>query len=149
VHGSFVLKSGTIHFNPLTGSISGLIVVDATSGNSNNTDRDHKMHKVVLESERFPEITFTPTKLVGSVALQGDSTAQLEGILRLHGSDHPVTATVQVQTASGKVTAKSHLVIPYIAWGLKNPSTFLLHVSDKVEIDITASGQMEPSPDGH
>jgi hypothetical protein len=38
------------------------------------------------------------------------------------------------------------MVIPYIAWGLKNPSTFFLHVSDEVEVDITAAGRVLPMP---
>jgi polyisoprenoid-binding protein YceI len=142
VHGTFALKSGTIHFDPSTGSASGLIAVDATSGNSGNNDRDHKMHKDILESERYPEVTFTPAKLSGTVALQGSSTVQLEGVLRLHGNDHSMTLPVTLQIDSGKLVAKTHIVIPYTAWGLKNPSSFLLHVSDSVEIDIITSGRM-------
>jgi len=142
VHGTFALKSGTLHFGPSTGSASGLIMDDAASGNSGNKDRDHKMHKDILESERYPEVTFTPAKLTGSVALQGSSTLQLAGVLRLHGNDHPLTLPVTVQVDSGKLVAHTHVVIPYVGWGLKNPSGFLLHVSDKVEIDITTSGRM-------
>src|SRR5580692_11608914 len=67
VHGTFALKSGTIHFNPSKGTASGVVVVDATSGNSGNSGRDHKMHAEILESQRYPEITFTPTKMSGKV----------------------------------------------------------------------------------
>ena len=142
VHGMFALKGGSIHFNPSTGSASGLVVVDAASGNTENNGRDRKMHQEVLESQRYPEITFTPTKLSGKVELQGDSTVQLNGILKLHGAEHPVTLTLPVQAKGNTLTARNHIAIPYLAWGLKNPSTFLLHVSDTVEIDITTFGQM-------
>jgi len=146
VHGTFALKSGTVHFNPSTGPASGLVVVDAASGDSGNTGRDHKMHQQILESQRYPEITFTPTKFSGKVELQGDSTVQLDGIFRLHGTDHPLTLTVPVQMKANNLSARTHIVVPYIAWGLKNPSTFVLHVSDKVEIDIAAAGRLLPAP---
>jgi polyisoprenoid-binding protein YceI len=146
VHGTFALKSGTIHFNPSTGAVSGLVVVDATSGDSGNQGRDRKMHREVLESRRYPEITFTPTKVSGRVEIPGDSSAQVEGIFRLHGADHPMTLTVPVQVKGNHLNATTHIVIPYIDWGLKNPSTLFLHVSDKVEVDISAVGRMLPVP---
>ncbi len=142
VHGTFALKSGTIHFNPSAGSASGLVVVDATSGVTGNQGRDRKMHQEIIESPRYPEITFTPTKLSGKVELQGQSTVQMDGIFRLHGADHPVTLNLPVQAKETTLSARTHIVIPYVAWGLKNPSTFLLHVSDKVEVDIAASGRI-------
>ena len=144
VHGTFALKSGAVHFDPSTGSASGLVVVDASSGDSGNTGRDHKMHQQILESERYPEITFTPTKFSGKLELQGDSTVQLDGIFRLHGTGHPLTLPVPVQVKGSNLSARTHITIPYIAWGLKNPSTFILHVSDKVDIDITAVGRVQP-----
>ena len=147
VHGTFKLKGGTIHFNPATGSASGIVVVDATSGDTGNKGRDHKMHQEVLESQRYPEITFTPTKLSGNVELQGDSTVEVDGAFRLHGADHPITLILPVQTKGNTLSVRTHIVIPYVAWGLKDPSTFLLHVGDKVEVDVTAAGKLVPG--GH
>jgi len=143
VHGTFALKHGTVHFNPSNGAASGLVVVDATSGDSGNSGRDHKMHAEILESQRYPEITFTPTKMSGRFELQGDSDVRVEGILRLHGGDHVITLTLPVQTKENRLSARTHIVIPYVEWGLKNPSTFLLHVSDKVEVDVTAAGKVQ------
>ena len=142
VHGTFSLKRGTIHFNPQTGFASGLVVVDATSANSGNDSRDRKMHKEILESSRYPEITFTPTKLPGTAELQGNSEVQVEGVFRLHGTDHPITLSLSVQSTGNALGAKTHIAIPYVTWGLKNPSTFLLHVSDKVEVDISTAGRV-------
>lgn len=144
VHGNFQLKSGTIQFNPATGAASGVIVADATSAETGNQSRDRKMHAAVLESEKYPEVVFRPSKIVGSLALAGDSTVQVEGLLRLHGTDHPLTLTMPVQISGGRVTASTRFTVPYVSWGLKNPSTLFLHVSDKVELQVTTSGRIAP-----
>src|ERR1700758_500815 len=63
VHGTFKMKRGEIRFDPATGKASGSIVVDAGSGDSENESRDKKMHKEVLESDKFSEIVFTPAEV--------------------------------------------------------------------------------------
>ena len=70
---------------------------------------------------------------------------ELTGIFRLHGSDHPVTLSFPVQVEGSVVTTSTHLVIPYVAWGLKNPSTFVLRVSDKLDLEIKISGRLAGS----
>jgi polyisoprenoid-binding protein YceI len=142
VHGTFHVKSGTVHFNPSTGAASGLVLVDATSGESGSEGRDRRMHKDILESDKFPEITFVPTKVVGQLAAQGDSTLQIEGTFRLHGSDHPLNVAIPVHISDGAVSANYHFVVPYVEWGLKNPSKFMLRVNDKVDFNVEATGHL-------
>ena len=150
VHGSFALKSGLIHFNPSNGSASGLVVVDVKSGQSGNSKRDRRMHADILQSEQYPDATFTPTKMSGSFSPQGSSEIQVDGTFRIHGGDHPVTLVVPLQISGNSANFKTQLIIPYVKWGMKNPSTFVLRVSDKVELDIAASGHLSqdsPSAD--
>ena len=142
VHGTFKLKSGTITFDSATGLASGSIVVDATSGNSGSGARDRRMHKNILESDRFPEIVFTLDHIEESVALEGQSKVQVHGLLRIHGTEHEITLPFQVQADAGHVTATTQFPVPYVKWGMKNPSTFLLKVNDTVDIGIRAIGQM-------
>ena len=142
VHGTFRLKSGVIQFNPATGAASGAVVVDATSGETGNSRRDRNMHKDVLQSARYPEITFTPTRVTGSFVAQGESSVTVDGVLRLRGADHTVALTFKVQTSNGELQATTQLTVPYVAWGLKNPSSFLLRVAEKVEVSIAAEGKL-------
>ncbi len=140
VHGTFKAKSGTVRFDPSSGTASGSIVVDATSGDSGNSTRDHKMHKEILESDKYPEITFSPTRITGTVTR--GSTVQVEGKFRIHGADHPLTLAVPIAMDGGDLTATLHFSVPYVAWGMKNPSTFILRVNKEVEIDIVAVGHL-------
>jgi polyisoprenoid-binding protein YceI len=143
VHGKFALKSSTIRFDPSSGKISGSIVVDATSGDSGNSGRDKKMHREILESAKFPEIVFTPTQFTGTIAADGDSKVEVSGKFRLHGHDHDVKLPIDVKAEGGNLKMTTHIEIPYVQWGLKNPSNFLLRVKDTVAIDIEAAGRAQ------
>jgi polyisoprenoid-binding protein YceI len=140
VHGSFALKRGTVHFNPTTGAVSGEVVIDATSGNTDNTGRDHKMHQDVLESAKFPEIVFHPDRVDGKVSAEGMSTVQVHGAFSVHGASHEATLPVQVELRHDGWKASTHFNIPFIDWGMKDPSTFLLHVAREVKLEVEASG---------
>ncbi len=145
VHGTFRVKGGAIRFDPSTGVASGKVVVDATSGQTGNKKRDRTMHRDVLQSQRYPEITFTATHVSGNVPPQGQSQVQVEGIVRLQDSDHPITLPFQVQASGNELRATTQFIVPYVAWGLKNPSNFLLHVAEKVEVTVVASGKLTPA----
>ena len=136
VHGTFVLTRGNIRFDTATGKASGELVVDATSGDSGSGARDRRMNSHILESDQYREIVFRPDRVEGKVASQGNSQVQLHGMFAIHGAEHEITVPVDVQAADGQFTASAHFFIPYVKWGMKNPSTLLLRVSDKVELTI-------------
>jgi len=140
VHGTFKLKSGSIRFDPATGKASGSIVVDAASGETESTGRDKKMHQEVLETPKFPEATFTPNKVQGAIAPQGSSNVQVSGVFRLHGQDHDLTLNISVSPeAGGRMQTTMDFSIPYIQWGLKDPSNFILHVNNTVNVHVEAN----------
>lgn len=136
VHGEFHLKAGRLILDAESGQASGEMVIDMTSGASGSGARDHRMHKEIIESGRYPEAVFTPDHVDGHIAPQGDSQIDVQGIFRIHGADHDLTLHFTVQASDGQFTASTHFIIPYVKWGMKNPSNFLLHVDDKVEIDV-------------
>ena len=136
VHGDFHLKRGTLSFDPATGKASGELAVDATSGQSGSPARDKRMHAAILESARYPEIAFRPDRVEGKVAPEGKSQVQLHGVFAIHGAEHEIEFPVAVDASAGQYIVTGTFEVPYVKWGMKNPSTFMLRVNDKVEIAI-------------
>ena len=139
VHGSFRLKSGNIHFDPTSGIAGGALVVDATSGQSGNSTRDHKMNKEILETDKYSEATFTPKKVIGQLATQAGSQVQVQGTFRLHGADHEITLVVAAQVDNSDIKLQTQFDIPFVKWGMKDPSTFVLRVNKDVQMSITGN----------
>jgi len=151
VHGTLKLKTGHIQFDPSTGRASGALIVDATSADTDNSSRDKKMHSEILESGKFSEIVFTPNLVKGPLAeILGSHHAdqvQVAGVFHIHGQDHDATLTLSVQPgAGGRVDAYTSFPVPYVNWGLKNPSTFILHVADTVNVEVHAIGKISSAP---
>ena len=150
VHGTFRLKQGALQFDPASGKIAGEIVVDAKSGESGSGMRDRKMHKEILESDRFPEITFRPDKIEGPVANLGKSLVKVHGVFSIHGVDREIMVPAEVEISADHWTATVHFTVPYAKWGMKNPSTLFLRVNDSVEIDLAMAGTVaKPSAAAH
>jgi polyisoprenoid-binding protein YceI len=142
VHGSFRLQQGEIRFHPVSGKISGEIVFDAASGETGNDGRDRKMHKDVLESGRYPQITFRPDRVDGKVAENGTSAVGVHGTLGIHGTEHEIVVPVEIRLEGDRWTATSHFPVPFVKWGLKNPSTLFLHVGDSVSVEFHGAGRV-------
>ena len=142
--GTFKLKSGEFIFNPATGMAEGEILVDATTGESGNAARDKRMQDEVLESNRYPAIFFHPAHLKGAFKT-GEGTQDLaaDGTFNIHGADHPLQLPLKVQINAETVTATTRFTVPYVAWGMKNPSKFLLRVGKQVEIEVNAKGTIK------
>ncbi len=143
VHGNFKLKRGSLKFDSSTGNASGQIVVDVASGDSGNGGRDKRMHKKILVSARFPEAVFTADRVSGELASRGESQLDVHGIFQIHGGSHEMTLHFRAEVKGGEVATSTGFVIPYVQWGMKNPSNFLLRVSDKVEVNVRAAGLVQ------
>lgn len=145
VHGTFNLKSGSIHFDPSTGKAGGEIVVFATSGESGNDSRDKRMHKEILETGKYPEVVFHPTQIEGKVTASGPSDVKLHGIFSIHGADHELTALVHAELAGDHWTGTGKFEVPYVTWGIKDPSNFFLKVKHVVNVEMDMSGTTKPA----
>jgi polyisoprenoid-binding protein YceI len=149
-HGTFALKRGNLILDSATGKASGQIVVDAASGDSGNATRDRRMREEILESDKFPEIVFTPDRVEGQIPQQGEFQLNVHGLFRIHGADHDLLLPVHAKRDPSGIAASIEFSIPYVQWGMKNPSNFLLKVSDHVDISIhttaIAAAAIPPTP---
>ncbi|HEY1469808.1 MAG TPA: YceI family protein [Candidatus Acidoferrum sp.] len=143
VHGTFNLKSGILRIDPATGKAAGEIIVYATSGDSGNSSRDEKMHKVVLESSKYSEIVFKPALLDGKLASSGASDVKLHGVFSLHGTDHDLVVPVHAEISGDHWKGSTRFLVPYIQWGLKDPSNFLLKVKPNVDVELELAGSLK------
>jgi len=143
VHGTFALKSGTVHFDPETGKAGGEIVVYASSGESGNDSRDKRLHKEILETAKYPEVVFRPTQVEGKVAQSGASDVKLSGVFSIHGADHDLTALVHAELMGDHWQGTSKFEVPYVKWGIKDPSNFLLRVKPVVNVELEMSGEIK------
>jgi polyisoprenoid-binding protein YceI len=140
VHGTFALKSGTVRFDPETGKAGGEIIVLAVSGESGNSSRDQRMHKEILETAKFPEAVFRPEQIDGKVTQPGSSDVQLRGVISLHGSEHEITVRVHAELAGDHWSGTANFDVPYIQWGMKDPSNWLLKVKPVVNVELAMTG---------
>jgi hypothetical protein len=118
------------------------VVADAASGDSGNRSRDGEMRESILEAHNYPEIRFVPQQVDGHVGPQGESRVKIRGVLSLHGGAHEVTLDMVIRLAGEELTATGQLIVPYVEWGLRDPSVFIFRVSDKVEIKVRATGRV-------
>jgi polyisoprenoid-binding protein YceI len=140
VHGTFKVNAGTIRFDPSSDHLTGQISVDVKSGQTGNSARDRQMHENVLESDRYPEAVFTLSSVQGRLALDGESHVDVRGMLRIHGAEHELTVPAIIKVRHDIVTATADFTLPYVAWGMKDPSNLLLRVDKTVSVHVELNG---------
>ena len=143
VHGTFKLKGGLITFNPATGAAQGEIAVDLPTGESGNHSRDSRMQKEILESDKYPQAIFHPLKVTGTVVPGSGQNVTIDGTFTIHGKDHPLRMEAKVDVNGHDAAATTHFSIPYVDWGIKDPSNFIFRVDKTVDLDIIAKGTIE------
>jgi polyisoprenoid-binding protein YceI len=142
VHGTFHIQQGDITFDPATGQANGSVVVDALSGKSGNSIRDRRMANDELKAPDYKTVAFAPTRFTGTFNPAGDSTLQVHGLFTLVGTPHEIDVPMQVQVNGDQIHAVGSFTVPYVQWGLKDPSSFMIHVDKEVLVDLDLSGTL-------
>lgn len=145
VNGTFRVEKGSVSFDPSSRTLSGLIVVSASSGNSGNASRDKKMLKDILQVSKFADVSFAPQSYTGTIAPMGDSTLQVTGVFTLHGTPHTLTVPMQLHINDNQCTAQTTFKVPYVQWGLKDPSWFVLKAAKEVDVKLSLAGAVSPA----
>src|ERR1700677_1326261 len=140
--GTFKLKRGVIEIDPSTGKMTGTITVDAASGDSGHSIRDEEMKSSVLEVNRFPEISFTPRQVLRHGDLQKAFPVTVLGLMSLHGTQHALTIDATVEREQTNVTIHCNFPVPFVEWGLRDPSILMFKVSKQVLVDVTANARL-------
>jgi polyisoprenoid-binding protein YceI len=142
VKGTFRLQQGDITFDPATGHAAGSILVDALSGKSGNPVRDHRMTKEELRAPDYKTVAFAPTRFTGTFNPTGDSALQVHGLFTLIGTPHEIDVPMMVQVSGQQIHAVGSFTVPYVQWGLKDPSTFMIKVEKEVHVDLDLTGTL-------
>lgn len=142
VNGSFHVQSGAINFDRDASTMSGIVTVAADSGKTGNGTRDNRMKNAILLVAQHPTVTFEPKTYTGALAPAGDSTLQVSGIFTLLGIPHPITVPMVVHLDGTNATAKAHFTVPYIQWGLKDPSFLFWKAEKDVTVDLVLTGKI-------
>jgi polyisoprenoid-binding protein YceI len=145
-HGTFKLKRGLIRIDPATGKMDGSVIVDPSSGNSGVPLRDAKMTSSILEVSRFPEISFAPQQLESHGDPEGEFPVKVRGLMLLHGTRHDFTIDALVSRAANSVTIHCTFMVPYVEWGLEDPSVLVFKVSKQVRVDLTTNARLRWIP---
>ena len=142
VEGTIRLVSGEIRFDPVTGAASGEIVVDARSAGTGLDSRDREMHDEVLESAGHPRIVFRAGALRVVRRDAAGAVVELAGTLELHGETRPWKLPAKLVFDGDRVRIESNFRLPYVDWGLRDPSAFLLRVDRFVDVRVASEGRL-------
>jgi polyisoprenoid-binding protein YceI len=145
VRGTLRLTEGALRFDEATGAANGEIVLDATSAETGNGSRDRAMHQDVLESETYREIRFRAERLEVAARTEAFAEVTLHGTLAIHGGEHPLAVPATLRADGERLHVAAAFRVPYVAWGLRDPSTLLLRVDPFVDVKVEATAPL-PAP---
>jgi polyisoprenoid-binding protein YceI len=140
VNGTFHLGSGEFTLDPATGAMTGTVTVDAASGDSGKKNRDKKMTNDQMKAQTYATVTFAPTKFSGQLKETGDSTGQVDGAFTLIGQAHPISVPMTVHMEGDRFTAMGEFTVPFVSWGMKDPSWFVMKVDKEVKVQLKLTG---------
>jgi len=144
VPGEVPIESGRIRYDAEAGTASGRVVIQAGLLDTGIDARNEKMHELVLVSAEHPEIVFEARGFELRQKSDDEMRFVLRGDLTLVGATHALELeTHAVRKPDGRWRARAKVTIPYVEWGLVDPSMFLFSVEKYVTLEVKAVGPVE------
>lgn len=143
-HGTFQLREGHARVDASQGNASGELIVEAESGQSGNGARDKRMKKEILETGKYPEVRFTLTKVEGAILGDTGANVRVFGQFNIHGASHSINFPLTVKIKGMEFSGNGKFIVPFVDWGMKDPSNFLFKVAKTVEVQIEMVGRVKP-----
>lgn len=147
IDGVLAMGPGQIRFDSATGAASGQITIDLRGTKTGSRLRDWEMHRRVLETERYPLVVFRLDRMLGTLAPSGTSDLVLAGIVTMHGAEHAMVVPVRATVSGDTVSAEALFEIPYVAWGLRDPSLLFLRVAPVAVVSVKTGGDLRADPE--
>ena len=120
--------------------MTGTVTVDAASGDSGKKNRDKKMTNDEMKAQTYATVTFAPARFSGQLKETGDSTGQVDGAFTLIGQAHPISVPMTVHMEGDRFTAMGGFTVPFVSWGMKDPSFMFLKVEKDVKVQLKLTG---------
>jgi hypothetical protein len=147
VHGKGLIDDAVLTYSADTGELIGSIGLAAAGVTTENQRRDHKMHQQVLKSAEHPRIALILRRADGDLNTTTGGALQIEADLELLGEPHPLSFPVEItilDPESGSFRASGAFSVPYVAWGLEDPSSVFLRVDQEVQVTFSTGGILGP-----
>jgi polyisoprenoid-binding protein YceI len=142
VRGRFALASGEVRFDPDTGAASGEIRVDAQSGDTGIERRDRVMHEEVLASAAHPLLVLRPERIAVARREADALAGTLFGRFEVRGASHPVELAFEGTRQGERARVRVGFDVPWVAWGLPDPSNVILRVEETLAVAVSAGGTL-------
>ena len=127
-----------VDFDDPDASEIGVVTIVADQFRTDESRRDTTINRFILDTGDFPEITFTPTEVVGLADALDGGVAMVTGDLTIRDVTNPVTfeLTIEEATAEG-VTAEATAEVDRTDWDLNIPSVpFVASVDEMVSLEL-------------
>lgn len=125
------------------------VTADLTTLQSDNRNRDRQLSRQALETEAYPQATFTLTDPIelGSVPAEGQVVeVTATGDLTLHGVTKSVQVPLQARLAGDTISVAGSLRIAFADFGIARPQAMVvLSVEDTAIMELLIHFRRSPS----